>query len=98
MKTPLCLSFVLALAVVGCDKQSGNTTSSTNTNSSASSTTVSSVVSAPVDYLGALAKGKQTATKTVDVAALNSAISLFQAEKGRTRATSTNSSRRNTFR
>src|SRR4051794_7735392 len=40
-------------------------------------------VTAPVDYLGAVAKAKQVAEKTVDAAALQKSIDLFQAQEGR---------------
>ena len=38
---------------------------------------VSNTVNAPVDYLGALEKGKQRAEKVVDVAAINQALLFF---------------------
>jgi hypothetical protein len=41
------------------------------------------VLTAPVDYLGALAKGKQVAEKTIDTSSLNNAIQLFNATEGR---------------
>jgi len=38
---------------------------------------VSNTVNAPVDYLGALEKGKQRAEKVIDVAAVNQALMFF---------------------
>lgn len=40
-------------------------------------------VTAPVDYLGAVVKGKKTADKTLDAVALNQAVQLFQVQEGR---------------
>lgn len=40
-------------------------------------------ITAPTDYLGAVAKGQQTALKTIDIASLNQAIKLFEVEEGR---------------
>lgn len=40
-------------------------------------------LNAPTDYLGTMAKAKKSAEGTTDVVSLNSAISMFQAEKGR---------------
>src|SRR4051812_33741364 len=40
-------------------------------------------VTAPMDYLGAVAKAKKVAEKTVDAAALQKSIDLFQAQEGR---------------
>jgi hypothetical protein len=45
--------------------------------------TVSSIVSAPVDYLGAIGAAKTLAEKTVDLAQLNQAVQLFLADEGR---------------
>ena len=42
-----------------------------------------SVVTAPVDYLGAAAKAKKSADKTIETVALNQAISMFHATEGR---------------
>lgn len=40
-------------------------------------------ITAPVDYLGAVAKGKTAAERTIDLAALKQAIQMFQVEEGR---------------
>ena len=40
-------------------------------------------MTAPVDYLGAVAKAKQSAVKTADVAQLNQAIQMYNAEHGK---------------
>jgi len=90
MKTPLAFSLAaLIFAVAGCDDGGpGKTAQSTNSNSTASSgssgsSSGGSVVTAPVDYLGAVGRAKQLADKTIDVASINSAIQLFQTEHGR---------------
>ncbi len=79
MKIPLV--FALAAAgLAGCGQKSD--VSAQNTNSSSSG----GVLTAPVDYLGAVAKGKQNAERTigkVDAASVNQAISMFAAENGR---------------
>jgi hypothetical protein len=62
----------------GCGDSSSNTPPATNTPAAGSSP-----LTAPVDYLGAIGKGQQTAVKTVDTASLNQAIQLFQVEEGR---------------
>jgi hypothetical protein len=40
-------------------------------------------VTAPVDYVGAAVKQQQSAIKTVDTAALNQAVQLFNVQEGR---------------
>jgi hypothetical protein len=40
-------------------------------------------ITAPVDYLGAVNKAKKTAVKTVDLASIQQAINLFQANEDR---------------
>jgi hypothetical protein len=75
-KLPLLFLAVSALAS-GCGDNSSNTAKSTNAVSGGNPLT------APVDYLGAVSKAQQSAVKTVDVAAINHAVQLFQAEHGR---------------
>jgi predicted small lipoprotein YifL len=40
-------------------------------------------LTAPVDYLGAVAKGKKTAIKVVDIASVKQAIQMFKTEEDR---------------
>ena len=40
-------------------------------------------ITAPVDYLGAVAKGKKVAEKQIDLVQLNQAIQMFQANEDR---------------
>ena len=51
--------------------------------SSSSGTSSGNPLTAPADYLGAMGKAKQSAVKTVDVAALTKAIQMFQVDQGR---------------
>jgi hypothetical protein len=67
---------LMALTWVGCGKKEGTEAKSTNTAGG-------NPLTAPVDYLGAAAKAKQSAEKTIDTIALNQAISLFHASEGR---------------
>jgi hypothetical protein len=70
MKTCHCLGILAAaLLVGGCGKEQ-------NSSGPAPS-------SAASGYVGALAKGQQTAIKTVDVTSLNQDIQLFNAQEGR---------------
>jgi hypothetical protein len=79
MKTLSCLLMAVAACLVGCGEKS--TQSPAATNSSAS------VVTAPVDYLGAMVKAKQYSEKTIDTASLNNALQLFNESEGRYPAT-----------
>jgi len=79
MKTPICLSTAVLILAAGCNNES-----STSTGSETNATTnASSPLTAPVDYLGALAKAKQSAVKTVDTSSLKEAIEMFQVDHGR---------------
>jgi hypothetical protein len=63
------------LCLLGCKRQESATPQPTN----ASTTTDSgNPITAPVDYLGAVAKAQKSAVKTVDLASLSQAIKLFQ--------------------
>ena len=82
MKTTFFLSLVLLSVTAGCGDRSSNPPANTAPQTNASSSE-GSVLTAPVDYLGAVAKSQQSAVKTVDVAAVTQAIRLFQTELGR---------------
>lgn len=76
MKAILTISLFSSALLIGCGdggKKSGTATNDTS----------SSVITAPVDYLGALDKGQQQAIKTVDVASINQAIQMFQVSEDR---------------
>ena len=78
MKTFIFLSVAAGLLLAGCGEKTDKPAPATNATSSSGSP-----LTAPVDYLGALDKAQKTATKTVDTAAINQAIQLFQVDKGR---------------
>ena len=65
------------LLLAGCGKDDSRSRTQTNASSSGNPLT------APVDYLGAAARAKQSASKTVLGAGLDQAIKLFYAETGR---------------
>ena len=77
MKTLACVIIAASLVLIGCGKSSTPPASSTNATSSGS------VLTAPVDYLGAIGKAQQNAVKTVDTTSLTQAIQLFNVDKGR---------------
>jgi hypothetical protein len=74
MKMSSSLSIAAAVLLVGCGEKSAKSPATTNS---------SSVLTAPVDYLGALGKGKQVSEKVIDTSSLNNAIQLFNATEGR---------------
>jgi hypothetical protein len=79
MKKALSLLLLGGLALSGCGNQEAKpTTSSTNANNS-----TGNPLTAPVDYLGAIAKAKKSAEKTVETVSLNQAIQQFSAAEGR---------------
>jgi len=77
MKTSFLLSVVASLLVAGCGEKSNPPAQTTN------AATGGSPLTAPVDYLAAVAKGRQSAIKTVDEVSLNQAIQVFNVDKGR---------------
>jgi hypothetical protein len=72
----------IALLLFGCGD---NSNSSTTAKKSTSLTNNSSgnPVTAPVDYLGAVAKGKKTSIKVADLASVKQAITMFKQEEDR---------------
>lgn len=78
MKTITLVSSVVAVLCAGCG-QSSKPASGSATNQASEP----SPLTAPVDYLGAVGKAKQTAIKTVDTASINQAIQMFHVEHGR---------------
>ena len=77
MKTSCFLSVVTGLLVAGCGET--NSPSGQTTNAAAGE----NPLTAPVDYLDAVGKAKQSAIKTVDVTSLNQAIQMFNVDNGR---------------
>jgi len=80
MKTSLLPVSVVSLLLVGCGDSSNRSTPSAATNDSAGG---GNPLTAPVDYLDAAAKARQSAVKTVDVTSLNKAIEMFHGDRGR---------------
>ncbi len=74
MRINLFLTLLVGLLVAGCGKKEA---AKSETSSSGNP------VTAPADYLGAVAKAKKVAEKTVDTAGLQKSIDLFQAQEGR---------------
>jgi len=79
MKKALSLLLLGGLALSGCgNKEEKSTASSTNENNSSGNP-----LTAPVDYLGAVAKAKKSAEKTVEAVSLNQAVQQFGVDHGR---------------
>ncbi len=78
MKASLFPVLILALALTACNR--GEETAASKPPPPASS---GNPLTAPVDYLGAVAKAKHVADKTINLAALNNAIQLFNAQEER---------------
>ncbi len=76
MKTILSLTAAISLLLAGCGDKSSSTGQS-------NSETSGNPLTAPVDYLDAAAKAKQSAVKTVDVTSVNQAIQMFHVDQGR---------------
>jgi hypothetical protein len=83
MKSTLVFGMALAVLAAGCGGAGSDNSKAGSGQPTNSGSSEGSVVTAPVDYLGALGKAKQNATKTVDVAAVNEATRRFQVEVGR---------------
>jgi hypothetical protein len=82
MKRYALAAIALLLFGFGCGD---NSNSSTTAKKSTSATNNSSgnPVTAPVDYLGAVAKAKKTSIKVADIASLKNAINIFKQEEDR---------------
>ena len=82
MKALLAASCAVGVAVIlglaGCGQKSATPANATNTTSNAGNP-----LDAPGDYLRGMAKGEQSAVKTVDTASINQAIQLFNVDQGR---------------
>ncbi len=66
---------IAALLLTGCKKEAATTPAKTNETASGNP------ITAPVDYLGAVAKAKKFSEKTIDTTSLNQAIQLFYANE-----------------
>lgn len=80
MKDYLRLMGVILLAgLAGCGKSEPKPAAKIDLNSNSSG----NPVTAPVDYLGAVAKAKKTAVKVLDTASLKQTIMLFHEQEDR---------------
>lgn len=77
MKTPVLLACCVLVVAAGCSKPETATTKSTNSASSGNP------ITAPVDYLGAVAKAKHVSEKVIDTTSINQSIQLFYAQEDR---------------
>lgn len=73
MKTTFLMLAAAALICAGCGD---------NSKQSKVSQAVSNTVTAPVNYLDALNKGKQSAEKTIDVVQVNQAVMYYNEAEG----------------
>lgn len=73
------LAMAAGLIVAGC----GGGGNSTDPQTSAPSGESGNPLTAPVDYIGAVGRAKNTAQKTVDLANVTRAIQMFEAAEGR---------------
>ncbi len=81
MKAFVCMSWLAALCLLpGCGQESGK---SNQTVASTNAAPAANPLDAPGGYLNALAKGQQSAVKTVDTVSINKAIELFNVDQGR---------------
>ena len=74
----LVLAAILGLALAGCSK-TPESAAPKNTNQSASG----NPLTAPVDYLGAVAKAKKFSERKIDSTSISQAIQLFYAQEDR---------------
>ena len=80
MKKVLLLLVLGGLALSACGKKEAKpAAASSTTNENYSS---GNPVTAPVDYLGALAKAKKNSEKTIDAVALNQTVQQFNVTEG----------------
>jgi hypothetical protein len=80
MKAHLALFLILSLTWLGCKKEQSTPAP---TNAAATSPSSPNPALAPAEYLGALATGKKSATKTIETVSLNRAVQAFSATEGR---------------
>jgi hypothetical protein len=82
MKAYFLAASLLLLAGCGDSSQTQSKPAATNT-ASTDNNSSGNPVTAPVDYLGAVAKGKKTAVKVADLASVKQAIQMFHTEEDR---------------
>lgn len=78
MKNPVIIIIaIVSIFVSGCGKKPEQTKGDQTNYSSGNP------ITAPVDYLGAVGKAKQSADKTLDIVQIQRAIQQFEAAEGR---------------
>jgi hypothetical protein len=79
------LGAAIALLLFGCNDNSNSATTAKKSTNATNTTNNSSgnPATAPVDYLGAVAKAKKTSIKVADLASLRQAITMFKQEEDR---------------
>ena len=77
MKRSALLVLTTGLLLTGCSKKESAAVQPTNQAASGNPLT------APVDYLGAIAKAKKHSEKTIDATSVNQAVQLFYAQEDR---------------
>ena len=81
MKPSFLISVAAGLLLAGCGNgDSSKPAQTTNTTPNYAS---GNPLTAPVDYLGAVAQAKNYSVKQIDLAYINQAIQLFNAQEGR---------------
>ena len=88
MKTLFYLSLISLVAWAGCGKKEAppagtSTNKAAVFNNAISNNSSGNPLTAPVDYLGAVAKAQQSSLKSIDTAYINQAVQQFQAMEGR---------------
>jgi hypothetical protein len=82
MKSNFPVILAVGLIVCGCSEKK-ETASPAPPPAKAEAAPGNNPLTAPVDYLGAVAKAKKTADATLDSAALNQQVQLFYGQEGR---------------
>jgi hypothetical protein len=80
MKTQYFIALAAGLMLAGCGKTPEQTPPKPATNTPAVS---GNPITAPVDYLGAVAKAKHSADRTIELVSLKQAVQQFQVAEGR---------------
>ena len=80
MIASLLPGLVLALALIACNRSEETAAPKPQPQPPSSS---GNPLTAPVDYLGAVAKAKKVSEKTINLVSLNNAIQLFNAQEER---------------
>lgn len=74
----LLVPVLLAFVITGCGQKQ-----ETPAKPAAAPATSGNPLTAPTDYLGAVAKAKKLSEGTIETAAIGNAVQLFQAQEGR---------------